>query len=187
MVNNIFKNIIEKRGYDDLIIESDNPIRTETGINADPRVIVEYGTNQSYETHGDKQGEWVQVKMKHNYVTPTSYRIKSFYGQSGTSHMKEWILFASNDNKTWSKIDSQNTSVLNKPYTEETFYPTSIQTSFSIFRIVLYQSCLSYRLYRLSISEFDINGIFRQRRESCKAKRRTFLNELFIVELIMLK
>lgn len=188
MVIGVFKSIIAKTGgYDNLVVESNNPMITSTHVNADPHVIIEYGSSKAYETNGNSPGEWIQVKIKNLYVMPTSYRVKTFYCSQGASHMKEWKLLASNNNITWTRLDIKDNSTLNGANKEATFYFRPIKKAFSIFRIVLFKSFHSNYPYRISLSEFDVNGVIRLWSESAKTKRKVFFICLFLFEIIMIK
>ena len=156
----VLKYIVKRGHKKNLFIESSNPMYEYGTLNNDPSVIVDYGSGKTFETQGSKSGEWLQIKINRYYIIPFSYRIKTFGYEAGKTHLKQWNLLASNDNKTFVTIDSISSDALNSQNAEQTFELNEEKvgkTPFSYFRIV----CLLNHQggYRLSLREFDINGV----------------------------
>lgn len=157
-INNALKYIIKKRGVRHLLVECKNPL--SFNFNNDPYAVIDYGSRKAFESQGLIKGEWWQVRLDKYYILPISYRIKTFNLNPNQTHMKEWNLLASNDNNTWVSIDSQNTPDLNNKSVEKIFpldTNKTMKAPFSYFRIENIKNIAG--TYRLSLSEFDINGI----------------------------
>lgn len=186
MVIGAFSRIINlTESNSSIIVESNNPIQPSTHKNSNPYSIVCYGSGKAFETNGDKNEDWVQIKVKKFQISVNSYRIKTFYYSSNYSHLKKWELRASNDNRTWETIGSEDTDALNKNDVEETFHTTS-KKRFSIFRIVIFESWYKDLPKRLSLSEFDVNGEIYPYKKCSQINRNRFINSLFAFIFIAL-
>ena len=86
--------------YKNILVEANNPMPLENNLKSNPFNIVCYGSGKSFETNGDRKGDWVQIKVKRFRISAVSYRIKTFDWGTSFSHLKKWELRASNDNKT---------------------------------------------------------------------------------------
>ena len=130
--------------------------------NYDPFNAINYNSWLRYETQGNVSNEWWQISVDKYYISPKSYRIKTFNNDPGHTHLKSWNLSASSNNVTWTIIDSQkNRADMNSPSISVQFNISNFETFFRFFRITLIESHNNEIPKRLSFSEFDINGVIR--------------------------
>ena len=155
MAIGIFERLIRngKRSY--IKCESPFPLYGNSLFN-----VIEYNSGKSFETKGDISNEWWQISVDRYYISPNSYRIKTFNNDPGHTHLKSWNLSASNDNETWTIIDSQNNRAdMNYPNITVQFNISNFETFFRFFRITLIESHNHNIPKRLSFSEFDVYGV----------------------------
>ena len=101
MVASVIRRIINLTdNYKNVIVESNNPMITSSNINADPYAVVSYGSEKAFETNGNNPDEWIQIKIKKYRISASEYRVKTFTARANFSHMKQWKLMASNNNRT---------------------------------------------------------------------------------------
>ena len=68
--------------------------------------VAELGTSSFYMSI-DKPDEWICYEFRSGSILPTSYVLMSYGQGQGGCHPKDWVLEASTDGKTWSKLDSR--------------------------------------------------------------------------------
>ena len=153
----VFEKLIRSGKKSCIRCESPYPLNS----NNDPSAVIEYNSVKKFETKGTITNEWWQISVDRYYISPKSYRIKTFHLGSGYSHPKSWTLSASSNNVTWMTIDNQsNVDKTNVGNTSFTFKIKNFETFFKYFRITLLEShdITNGWTKRLSFSEFDVYG-----------------------------
>lgn len=100
-----------------------------------PRTVLMKENSQYYFYTNNQQDSWLTIDFKDHRIIPTAYTIRSS-NQNGC-HPKSWVIQVSNDNNSWSTIDTVNDCPnLNGDRLVHTFRISEEQTSeFRYFRI----------------------------------------------------
>ena len=160
MVDNIFKTVLNNNKNADFLECSYSSIFSETYKCED---IYNYWTDDTvrFETEGNPN-DYVQIHVKNFYIIPSSYTIQTINLEADHSHLKSWILSASNNGQTWLEIDKQeNVNELNGYLLKHTFPIKDYGIPFSYFRITVIKSCSSTHINRLSLHQIDFSGLIR--------------------------
>ena len=71
----------------------------------DPQNVIDFERDTSFHSK-DRPQSWICIDFKDRRVTPYGYTIRG--ATQGSSHLKSWVLEASNDRRWWTVIDRQN-------------------------------------------------------------------------------
>lgn len=71
----------------------------------DPKNVIDFARDTSFRSKDTPQS-WICLDFKDRRVTPFGYTIRG--DTQGSSHLKSWVLEASNDKQWWTVIDRQN-------------------------------------------------------------------------------
>jgi hypothetical protein len=96
---------------------------------------------------------WIQFDFKNRRISPTHYTLRS--DGYGGHHLLEWSLDGSNDEKSWTNLDRQNTQDLNGNYHVKSYSLTQSSCHFRYLRLTQTgQSSSSVHYLGLSRVEF---------------------------------
>lgn len=86
-----------------------------------PRNLVDYNNNNLYYSQNDKD-IFVCFDFKKRRIQLSHYSIKSYVNSQNSDHLRNWMIEASNDGKSWIEIDRHpDDPTLNGPSKEKTF------------------------------------------------------------------
>ncbi|KAH0787280.1 F5/8 type C domain containing protein [Histomonas meleagridis] len=112
-------------------------ITSETALKSPkrhPSVVADFSSPDYYYSL-DSKTNWIKFHFINSTVSITSYTLKSVPIGPRGGHLKSWVVEGSNDNESWSEIDSRlNCNDLNNKNATKT-YPCKNQIEVSFIRI----------------------------------------------------
>ena len=128
-----------------------------------------------FETVGNDQGEYVAFCVNKVNIVPKAYRIKAVNSDTYHSHMKSWYFYGAAQNKsTWIRLDhiTDNTDV--QGLGKEKTFPIVNNDVYQCYKLELIRSHSAGYPYRLTLDDFDINGVLLISQCSCRNNKSHF-------------
>ena len=128
-----------------------------------------------FETEGKNPNEYVAFCINDAYIIPKAYRIKAVNSPQYNSHMKSWLFHGASQNSSeWTQLDNKTDNSDVRGLGKEKTFPINNAGAFKCFKITIICSHNPSLPYRLTLYDFDINGMLLVKNCSCKNARSRF-------------